>query len=136
MRFKGKIVYCIFLFQRRKPIYCNSFIKSHIKINKQFLFPEMEKLEKQKHDKLQWILSKPPSKRSSDELVDLAKLLMKNNFLKQFSTNPDFIEMCRYLTLEICSEKQLVFSQVSFNLKRKNYIIFLRVMKETTSTSF
>ena len=73
----------------------------------------MEKLEKQKHDKLQWILAKPPNKRSSDELVDLAKLLMKNNFLKQFSTNPDFIEMCRYLTLEICSEKQIVFSQVS-----------------------
>lgn len=72
----------------------------------------MEKLEKQKHEKLQLILSKSPEKRTTEELVDLAKLLMQNNFLKQFSTNPDFIEMCRYLTLEQCSEKQIVFSQV------------------------
>lgn len=72
----------------------------------------MDKLEKQKHEKLQWILSKVPEKRTTEELVDLAKLLMKNNFLKQFSTNPDFIEMCRYLTLDICSEKQIIFNQV------------------------
>ena len=61
----------------------------------------MEKLEKQKDEKLQWILSKTPERRTSEELVDLAKLLMKNSFLKQFSANPDFIEFKRshYSTL-------------------------------------
>lgn len=73
----------------------------------------MEKLERQKHEKLQWILSKAPEKRTAEELVDLAKLLMKNSFLKQFSTIPDFIEMCRYLSLELCTSKQIVFSQVT-----------------------
>lgn len=72
----------------------------------------MEKLEKQKHDKIQGILTKPPEKRTTEELVELAKLLMQVNFLKQFSTNPDFIEMCRYLSLEECTEKQIIFRQV------------------------
>jgi len=72
----------------------------------------MEKLEKQKHDRLQRTLAKLPEFRSSEELIDLAKLLMQNNFLKQFSTNPDFINMCRFLTLEIISPKQIVFNQV------------------------
>lgn len=72
----------------------------------------MEKIEKQKHEKLQFILNKTPDNRTNEDLVELAKMLMQVNFLKQFSTNPDFIEMCRYLSLEVCSEKQIVFNQV------------------------
>lgn len=76
----------------------------------------MERIERQKHEKLQHILNSLPENRNSEDLVELAKMLMQVNFLKQFSTNPDFIEMCRYLRLEVCSEKQVVFSQVcSFN---------------------
>lgn len=73
----------------------------------------MERIEKQKHEKLQLILNKTSDKRTNEDLVELAKMLMQVNFLKQFSTNPDFIEMCRYLSLEIYSEKQVIFNQVT-----------------------